>query len=182
MYKLVPAAFFTLELTKKIMEATFDVKNEWFFADGNFNTLALDSNGSCNTWLYDRFVVIDDNNEIIAYFDGAWQRPLNIISNFRTINFSNKPTKSLVNAFFEYLDYLFVNRGCNAFNWFVALENKNAVKQYERFIDKYCGSKIGTKHYGQMSYTGKVSSTNLYEITKEEYFAWKDRGFKKRLT
>jgi len=180
MYKLVHASFFTQELAKKIMEATFDVKNEWFFADGNFSMVTLDSN--CNTWSFERFVAIDENNEIIAYFDGTWQRTLNIISSFRTINFKDKSFKTFVDALFAYFDYVFVNRGCMAFNWVVALENKNAVTQYDRFTDKYCGHKVGVRHHAQMSYTGKISSINLYEITREEFFDWKNRGFKKRLT
>jgi RimJ/RimL family protein N-acetyltransferase len=83
-------------------------------------------------------------------------------------------------AFFTYLDYLFENRGCQAFNWTVALQNEHALKQYERFVKDYCGHKVGTRHYAQKSYTGTISDINLYELTREEYFDWKRRKFRSR--
>jgi hypothetical protein len=83
-----------------------------------------------------------------------------------------------VKAFFAYLDYLFVNRGCRAFNWTAAFQNEYAVKQYERFIKGYCGHKVGIRHYAQKSYTGKISDIILYELVREEYFDWKGRNFR----
>jgi hypothetical protein len=80
----------------------------------------------------------------------------------------------------SYLDYLFVNRGCQVFNWTAAFQNEHAIKQYERFIKDYCGHKVGIRHYAQKSYTGKVSDINLYEITRREYFNWKGRNFRKK--
>jgi hypothetical protein len=125
-------------------------------------------------------VAINEKREIFAYFEGQWLRPMDIINGFRVINF-DKNSGIAVRAFFSYLDYLFVNRGCQAFNWTVALQNKHALKQYERFITNYCGHKAGTRHYAQKSYTGKISDINLYEITREEYFDWKGRNFRVRL-
>jgi hypothetical protein len=66
---LVPAAFRTHELTAKIMLATQDTENEWFFFDGAFNSSKLEAN-SVNTWLYENFVAIY-NNEVFAYFESA---------------------------------------------------------------------------------------------------------------
>ncbi|GMO27997.1 MAG: hypothetical protein Ta2B_08580 [Termitinemataceae bacterium] len=61
-----------------------------------------------------------------------------------------------------------------ALNWIVAHQNEHAMKQYERFVENYCGHKVGVRHYAQKSYTGKISDITLYEITKEEYFRWKE--------
>jgi hypothetical protein len=78
------------ELVKKIMSTTLDVKTEWFFADGAFNTAtSFEQPGACNTWLYERYVTIY-SNEIIAYFDGMWSRPVAIIASFRAINFNQR--------------------------------------------------------------------------------------------
>jgi hypothetical protein len=74
---------------------------------------------------------------------------------------------------------LFVNRGCQAFNWTVALQNEHALKQYERFIQDYAGHKVGIRHHAQKSYAGKISDINLYELTHDEYFDWKGRNFAK---
>lgn len=125
-------------------------------------------------------MVVNEKQEIIAYFEGQWLRPMDIITGFRAIHFGKKYSGMAVRSFFAYLDYLFVNRGCMVFNWTVAHLNKYAMKQYDRFVRDYCGHFVGVRHYAQKSYTGKISDINLYEITGEEYFDWKDRGFKKR--
>ncbi|MDR3335517.1 MAG: hypothetical protein LBT13_11655 [Treponema sp.] len=177
-FTLEPAAPFAQQLNLLIMKATFDVANEWFFVDGAFNSTSLEQS-SCNTWLYEKFVAVS-NGKIFAYFDGTWSRPLDIIVGFRTINFNKEQSRMFVRALFMYFDYLFVNRGCQAFNWMVALQNKYALMQYERFIKDYCGHKIGTRIHAQKSYTGIISDINLYELTRKEYFDWKDRNFTKR--
>ena len=176
--ELVPAAYVNQELTIKIMNASFEVENEWFFTDGAFN-FSANLETSINTWLHENFVAVF-NKEIIAYFEGAWNRPLDIISGFRAINFSKKYSRMSVKACFMYFDYLFTKRGCNVINWIVALQNENAKKQYDHFVDCYCGHYVGVRHHAQKSYTGKVSDACLYEITNEEYFEWENRKFKKR--
>ncbi len=133
-----------------------------------------------NTWLHENMVAVDGNQEIFAYFEGQWLRPMDIITGFRMIHFSKKHSVMTTRAFFGYLDYLFVNRGCMAFNWMVALQNEAALVQYERFVNEYVGHKVGMRHYAQKSYTGKISDINLYEITKSEFFEWKERRFRKR--
>jgi hypothetical protein len=133
-----------------------------------------------NSWLHEYLVAINENREIFAYFEGQWQRPMDIINGFRTINFNPAFAGMFVRALFAYFDYLFVSRGCQAFNWTVALQNEPALKQYERFVKNYCGHKVGTRHHAQKSYTGKISDINLYELTREEYFDWKGRNFRAR--
>jgi hypothetical protein len=180
-FTLEPAAPFAPQLNLLIMKATFDPANEWFFFDGAHSAAASLEQNVSNTWLHESFVAVNENREIFAYFEGQWQRPMDIISGFRTIHFGEQYARMTVKAFFAYWDYLFVNRGCMVFNWTVAHQNKHAMEQYERFIKDYCGHKAGTRHYAQKSYTGKISDINLYELTNEEYFDWKGRNFGKRL-
>jgi hypothetical protein len=179
-FTLEPAVAFAQPLNYLIMKATFDPANEWFFYDGAYNGTNVLEQGMSNTWLYEYFVAINEKNEIFAYFEGQWQRPIDIINGFRTIHFGEKYSRMATKAFFTYLDYLFVNRGCKVFNWMVALQNEHALEQYERFIKIYCGHKVGTRHRAQKSYTGKISDINLYELTHEEYFDWKGRNFRAR--
>jgi hypothetical protein len=40
--ELILAGLVSVELIRKITEATFDLRNEWFFADGAFNTNTKD--------------------------------------------------------------------------------------------------------------------------------------------
>ena len=178
-FTLEPAAAFAPQLNHLIMKATFDIANEWFFFDGAFSGInSLEQNLS-NTWLHENFVAVNNAREIIVYFEAQWSRPVDIISSFRTINFYQK-SGICVRAFFAYLEYLFVNRGCQVFNWTVALQNKHALGQYERFVKYYCGHKVGARSHAQKSYTGKISDINLYEITRDEYFEWKERDYKRR--
>jgi RimJ/RimL family protein N-acetyltransferase len=179
-FTLEPAAAFAQPLNYLIVKATFDPANEWFFYDGAYNGAnALEQNMS-NTWLHEYFVAVSENQEIIAYFEGQWQRPIDIIDGFRTIHFGKTYSRMVTKAFFVYLDYLFESRGCQAFNWMVAIQNEHALKQYERFVKFHCGHKVGTRHHAQKSYTGKISDINLYEMTREEYFEWKGRNFRAR--
>ena len=148
------------------------------FFDGAFNTTSVEQN-NYNTWLHDNFVAVY-KGELIAYFEGNWNRQVDIISGFRAINFNKKLGRLFVKALFQYFDYLFINRGCMAFNWVVAVQNEYALHQYERFVKYYCGHKVGTRTHAQKSYTGKISDINLYEITRQEYLEWKARGFTRR--
>ena len=179
-FTLEPAAAYAPQLNYLIMRATLDIANEWFFYDGahnGANTLELNMS---NTWLYENVVAISDDNELFAYLEGQWLRPMDIISGFRMIHFDSRHPLLMAKAFFGYLDYLFVNRGCRVFYWMVALQNESALVQYERFVRDYCGHKVGIRHHAQKSYTGKISDINLYELTADEYFEWKERRLKKR--
>lgn len=171
-YSLEPAYTVRNELIRLIMKAGTNPVNKWFFTDGAFiSDVQLEYNA--NTWTSENFVVICDKS-IVAYFEAPWKRPLNIITGFRFILFDEKKAINVTKAFFKYLDYLFVVRGCNSFNWMVAEKNKHAYRLYEKFIKKYYGHKVGKRHYGQQGYDGEVSDVILYEITKEEYFEWKN--------
>jgi hypothetical protein len=180
-FTLEPAAPFAQQLNLLIMKATFDVANEWFFFDGAHSAASSLEQGMSNTWLHESFVAANEKHEIFAYFEGQWMRPMDIITGFRTIHFGVQYSHMWTKAIFAYFDYLFVNRGCMAFNWSVAHQNKHAMEQYERFVRDYCGHKVGIRHYAQKSYTGKISDITLYEMTSEEYFDWKGRKFRRRL-
>jgi hypothetical protein len=179
-FTLEPAAAFAHPLDHLIIKAAFDPANEWFFYDGAHSGANVLEQGMSNSWLHEYFVAVNETKGVFAYFEGQWQRPVDIINGFRAINFNLFSAGMFVRALFAYFDYLFVNRGCQAFNWTVALQNERALEQYERFIKDYCGHKVGTRHHAQKSYTGKISDINLYELTREEYFDWKGRNFRAR--
>ena len=176
-YILEPAYLVQAELAMQIMKASTEPVNKWFFADGCFS-VDSELEQSLNTWQHENFVVIA-GSEIIAYFEGVWSKPLNVISNFRTIVFNKEKGFIACKALFDYFDYLFVARGCRAFNWFVAEKNHYAHKVYEKFVKKYFGHVVGMRHCGQMAYNGEISDIILYEVTDEEYFAWKSNAVQK---
>jgi len=171
--ELIHAAYVATELSKKITTAAFEVENEWFFFDGAYN-FSTNIETSVNTWSHENFVAVY-NGEIIAYFEGIWQRPLDIITGFRTINFNKKYSRLFVVAILKYFDYVFIVRGCKVFNWTVALQNEHAKRQYDRFIKNFFGHHVGIRHHAQKSYTGKISDSCLYEVTQEEYLDWKQQ-------
>jgi hypothetical protein len=177
-FTLEPAAAFAHPLEHLIIKATFDHANEWFFYDGAHSGANVLEQGMSNTWLHENFVAVSETKEIISYFEGQWQRPIDIINGFRAIDFMPDASDIFLQTFLAYLDYLFVNRGCRAFNWTVALQNERALEQYESFVKDHCGHKVGTRRYAQKSYTGKISDINLYELTCEEYCGWKGRNFR----
>jgi hypothetical protein len=52
-----------------------------FFSDGSVFTPEAMIETTPNTWIYENYVVIS-GQEIVAYFDGIWNRPLDITSSF----------------------------------------------------------------------------------------------------
>lgn len=172
-YSLEPAYTVQNELARLIVKAGTNPENKWFFTDGAF-TADVQLEHSANTWTHENFVVICDRS-ISAYFEAPWNKPLNIITGFRFILLDKTKAINMGKAFFKYIDYLFVARGCNAFNWIVAEKNEHAYQLYEKFIKKYFGHKVGKRHFGQKAYDGEISDVFLYEITKEEYFTWKEK-------
>ncbi len=175
-YSIEPSFSVHNELARLIIKAGTSIENKWFFTDGAFST-EVQLERSPNTWLHENFVVICDK-QIIAYFEAAWGKPLNIISGFRLLLFDKSKSISATTAFFQYLDYLFVSRGLLSFNWLVADKNIHAFNLYEKFINRYCGHRVGKRHYGQMAYDGEISDIYLYEITKEEYFEWREKNYR----
>src|SRR5574344_2294334 len=171
-YSLEPAYIVQNELARQIMKAGTDPVNNWFCSDGAF-TADVQLERFPNTWMNENFVVICDK-EIIAYFEACWNKPINIISGFRLIIFNKEKSHAVVSAIFQYFDYIFVARGCYAFNFTVAEKNFHAHRLYEKFIKHYFGHNVGERHCGQKAYNGEVSDIYLYEITKEEYFKWKE--------
>jgi hypothetical protein len=172
-YSIEPAFTVKNELSRLIIKAGTEPENKWFFTDGLFSSeTQLDLCG--NTANCENFVVICDSH-IVAYFEAPWNKFLKTINGFRFILFDKSKTIDATKAFFQYLDYLFVIRGAKSFFWIVAEKNIHAFRLYEKFIKKYCGHRIGKKHYGQMGYDGEISDVYLYELTQEDYFNWKNK-------
>lgn len=172
MFSLEPANAVAKELLRVLTKESVKEENQWFFLEGSFSRFNTVISGF-DSWQYEPFVVIEDK-KIVAYFEAEWARPLNIIVNFRFLLIEKNKTISATKAFFIYLDYLFSSRGCDVFNWTVAIENQHAYKLYDRFILNNCGHKVGGRTRNLISYSGKISDSVLYEITKEEYFYWKN--------
>ena len=172
-YSIEPAYLVQNELTRLIIKAGTDPVNKWFFTDGAF-TPDSQLERTPNTWMHENFVVIE-NKQVLAYFEAFWNKPLNIITSFRMIFFEKDKANTIVKALFQYFEYLFISRGCNAFNWIVAEKNYHAHRIYEKFIKKYFGHMVGMRHNGQMAYNGEISDVYLYEITQEEYMEWKNK-------
>lgn len=172
-YSLEPAYTVRNQLTRKLVQASIDYKNQWFFTDGAFSADQI-VEYQPNTWLKDDFVVIS-NNKIIAFFSAQWNNPLRIISSLRIIFFDKTKTIDCVKAVFDYFDYLFISRGCEVINWLVADKNTHAKCIYHKFTQHYFGHIVGHRTRGQMSYSGDISNVTLFEITKEDFFNWKKR-------
>lgn len=171
-YSIEPAYTVKNELARIIIKAGTEPINKWFFTDGAFSP-EFQLENMVNTWSHENFVVIS-NKEILGYFEAGWNKSLNVITTFRLILFDKKKSLTVAKAFFQYLDYLFICRGANAFNWTVALKNHHALRVYEKFIAKKCGHIVGERHNGQMAYDGEISDIRLFEITRKEYLNYKE--------
>ena len=66
-YRLEPAFAVASGLSRKLVLAGNDLENQWFFSDGAFTETGIIEHQP-NTWLYENFVVLDDEG-IIAYFN-----------------------------------------------------------------------------------------------------------------
>lgn len=147
MYSIEPAYIVRDQLIRVLMKASTDPENKWFFTDGAF-VAENQIERLPNTWNSENFVVVA-GAEIIAYFEGIWNKPLNIISSLRLLLIDKTQKVTFTKAVFQFLDYLFIARGAKAINWIVAEKNYKARNTYEKFIKKYFGHIIGKRHFGQ---------------------------------
>ena len=166
---LQPAYLFWQKLARLLFKASVDLENKWFFIESGFNIQSLDRIG--NFSLAENFVVMDDE-KIIAYIEGFWKPSLKVMEHFRFILFEKSYSMNFMSILFKYLDYLFLTRGCDVFNWSVAKQNTHALKLYNT-ITKCCGGKqIGQYTRILKSYDGEVSDSILFELTKEDYLKY----------
>lgn len=171
-YSIEPAYLRYNELVGLLVKAGADPVNKWFFTDGSFSPESQ-LERLPNTWRHENFVAIE-NNRIIAYFEAGWSKPLDIITSFRMI-FFEKDNPCIICALLDYFDYLFDARGCKVLNWVVAEKNYHAYRIYEKVVNKHFGHKVGIRHHAQMAYNGEVSDIILYEVTREEFFEWREK-------
>ena len=174
MYSIEPAYLVYNELVNKLMEASRRKENQWFFTSAAFSPEScLDL--TADTGKHENFVVIE-RKEIIAYFTACWDKALNVLDGFSIIFFNENKSLVATKALFQYLDYVFIVRGCNVLSWLVAEKNEKALNIYRRFVKHYCGREIGKKTRGQKGYSGEISDIIFFEITKEQYINCKNRG------
>lgn len=166
-FKIVPAFSYHSQLSELLVLAGANPENQWFFGDGAF-TAENSLERSPNTWLHENFVVIYDG-KIICYLEGLWSRPLDIISNFRTIVFDPKYGYIAFKAWIRYMDYLFSARGCFVVNWIVAERNKHAVRLYEKLESWYGARCTGWRSRGIKGYAGDYSDVLLYELRRDDW-------------
>ncbi len=69
-FSLEPACLFTQQLNHKIILASFNIANEWFFFDGAYNGFSSLEQNVSNTWLHEHFVAVNEKREIFGYFEG----------------------------------------------------------------------------------------------------------------
>jgi hypothetical protein len=156
---------------KALADYVYDQQNQWISLDPLVNVLQIEPEFLKN-------LTAQEFDEIQGNYSSAPSVEAFLDGIRRELQVGEKYSRMATKAFFTYLGYLFENRGCQVFNWTVALQNEYALKQYERFVKNHCGHKVGTRHHAQKGYTGKISDINLYELTREEYFNWKGRNFK----
>ena len=161
------------DLARLLLKCSTDLKNQWFFTDGTFN-MEIELERAPNTWLHENFIV-GDGNKIIGYFTANWRRPLDIIENLRIISFSDDNPLYIAKAFMEYLDYLFMNRGCKSVNWIVPMNDVYLSRISNKFIKRKCGNLTGIKTSYTISYSGEVSDAMLFELSLEQYMLGKTK-------
>lgn len=167
MYSIEPAYLFYNELQSKLLAASKEKENQWFFTGGAFDAVyTLDT--SLNTGKFEKFVVISDN-QIKAYFTGIWNRSLLVFDGFSIINFSKTSAFIFAESLIDIFYYLFVIRGCKVISWLVAEKNVYALSLYRKFIANYFGREIGRKTRGQKGYSGEISDVIYFEITDEQF-------------
>ena len=166
---LQPAYLFWPKLARLLFKASVNLENKWFFIESGFNLQSLDRIG--NFSLSENFVVMDDD-KIVAYIEGFWKSSLKVLEHFRFILFDKSYSMNFMSILFKYIDYLFLTRGCDVFNWSVAKKNVHALKLYNT-ITKCCGGRqIGQYTRILRSYDGEISDSILFELTKEDYLRY----------
>lgn len=174
MYYLDFAYKYFDKLARLLFKASTQEKNTWYFQNHDL-IIEKELEHDANTCAYER-QIIAKNDSILGYISAEWKRPVDIIDNFRVINFTNSNSIYLIKGVLGFIDYLFMERGCKVINFSIPEKSDYLKKITKHFIMNFMGHQIGLKHYSIISYSGIISDEILCEITYEDYFNWKNKN------
>ncbi len=170
-YSIEPSYVLADGICKELANASTKINNKWYFSGTGFNASNIDRNGDFS--VTENFAIVSDK-KIIAYIESRWLRSIKVLVDFKIILFDDTKKISFVDAVLSYFEYVFISRGCDVITFDVAEKNSSLVKLCSKLSSKYFGHKCGVKTRNLKSLNGEISDAILYEITKEEYFNWKN--------
>lgn len=170
-YSIEPSYILADGICKELVRASKSIVNKWYFSEAGFNASSIDRTGDFS--VYENFAVVSDK-KVIAYIESRWLKNLKVLVDLKVILFDENKKISFVDSVFSYFEYVFISRGCDVITFDVAEKNVSFMKLCSKFSKKYFGHKCGVKTRNIKSINGEISDAILYEITKEEYFSWKN--------
>ena len=130
-----------------------------------------------DTWHHLHFVSINEDDTFNGIIFANLSRTVNSVDSLAIL--SNKKSNIFMYDVLRVIDMLFNKYNFNKIKFNVIKGNK-AEKIYDKFIEKYNGTIIGTFTKDALLLTGEVCDVKYYEIFKDDYNSSKYENNKNR--
>lgn len=131
-----------------------------------------------NTWNNIQMVSVDKEDNVHGYFSVAVDETLNRLASMSVINYGPKCDLVFSKDFYQFLKYLFVDRGFHKLEWTVVIGNP-IEKMYDRFCKKAGGNIIGISHDSAMLRDRRPYDQKHYEVFDRGVIAYlESKGIK----
>ncbi len=153
------------DLNEILHEIYLDEHFKYWFEEGTWNYHKIE-----NDHLSDnkRWVIEDDDGEIIGFTGFTINKDTNTAKNFHIINFTKMFNRDVTDAFILILDWLFNKYNISQLQFNVTIGNP-VEPFYDKFVKSCDGIVVGTFHKEVRLYTGEICDRKYYEMTKEGF-------------
>ncbi len=132
---------------------------KWYYQGGWDKEIVIDK----DTWNNIQMVSVDDEGNVHGYFCVGVDEMLSRLYNLSVINYGPKCDIVFSKDFYQFLKFLFVDRGFHKLEWTVVIGNP-IEKMYDRFCKKAGGNIIGISHDSTILRDRKPYNQKHYEV------------------
>lgn len=161
---LKQATLYKEELTKKYIEAMCDDHFKFYNSSSNRNfTFSVVDN---DYWAIQK-VSVDKDDNVIGFMACDISRDNGVMRHFGLMNFTKMPNIIFAKDVMQFLRELRDIYNASKFE-FIAYVGGHPEQMYRKFINKHGGRIVGTLTDTQILTDGKIYSSTLFEIMRED--------------
>ena len=164
---LRPAKLYVNELAKLVGETTTDPRYKWWHGSTPTSIIEVED----TFWTKIQLVKLNRENKIIGYYNAAYARPENYISNISCMNFNLKDKMAFSIGLKEFLNYLVNVVRVPKISWISYVGNP-MEKAYDKLCEKHGGRIVGIEDF-----------TTLIEnkMYGSKYYQWLNKEWREKL-
>lgn len=159
------ARLFEDRIKEQVALKEYDIKYQWinyWWYTGEFN-ISKDDNG-CSF----NFVSVNEKDELQGVICAEFNRAAHSVSGLWAMSFIEGGSLVFGRDLLDFFDKMFYEYNFNRIEWGCYVDNP-AARGYKKFIKKYGGEIIGTRHQSSLLMDGKLHDSYIFEIMREDY-------------